>query len=259
MQQTKTVIKYGGHAMTHEDLAKAFADDIGHLEKTGVHCVIVHGGGPQITSLLERLSIESHFVKGLRVTDAKTMEAVEMVLAGQVNKEVVALLRRHAVNAVGISGRDGGLLRARQKDPLLGFVGTITGVNPEVLTCLIGGGFVPVVAPVASGGDVCLNVNADTAAGAIAGALNAEHFVLISDVPGVLDAEKKLIPKLNGADIRHLMEKEVITGGMIPKVEACQNALAAGAKRALILDGRAPSSLRRFLHDNEPLGTIIAP
>ncbi|MBO4368521.1 MAG: acetylglutamate kinase [Desulfovibrio sp.] len=260
MLATKTVIKYGGHAMTHADLAEAFAKDIAVLTRAGIHSILVHGGGPQITSLLERLAIPSRFENGLRVTDEKTMEAVEMVLAGQVNKDVVALLGAHNVLACGISGRDGGLLHAVQKDPALGRVGTVKEVSTKLLDCLLDGGFVPVVAPIAqdSSGRP-LNVNADTAAGAIAGAIHADHFVLISDVPGVLDAGHKVVATLHRTDIDDFIREGVISGGMIPKVDACLHALEQGAERALILDGRAESSLRRFLLENEPLGTVILP
>ena len=181
-----------------------------------------------------------------------------MVLCGQVNKAVVSSFSRHGVRAAGISGRDGNLLRARRKNPALGLVGEVTEVDPALPRCLLDAGFLPVVAPVASGPDgEALNINADTAAGALAGALAAEYFVLISDVPGVLNADGRLIPGLNRAEIARLKEDGVISGGMIPKVEACLNALDAGCSRALILDGRAQSSLRRYLLDDAPLGTVV--
>lgn len=260
MHQSTVVIKYGGHAMEKPELSRAFAEDLTLLAGQGTHFVIVHGGGPQISSLLKRLHIESRFADGLRVTDEAAMEVVEMVLCGQVNKVVVSELARRGVPAAGISGRDGGLLRARQKNPALGLVGEIISVNPTLPRCLLDSGFVPVVAPVASGPEQeALNINADTAAGALAGALDAEYFVLISDVPGVLDGKGSLIPELDGAQITTLREAGVISGGMIPKVEACMHALAAGCRRALILDGRAPSSLRRFLCEGAPLGTVVRP
>ncbi len=256
--QSPVVIKYGGHAMDKPELARAFADDIRRLAGQGRPCAVVHGGGPQISALLKRLAIESRFVNGLRVTDEETMLAVEMVLSGQVNKSVVALLAAQGVRAAGISGRDGGLLQARVKDPALGLVGEVAAVDPALPACLAAAGFVPVIAPVANGPDgQALNVNADTAAGALAGSLKAEYFILISDVPGVLDAGGCLLPELSRADIGRLKKDGVITGGMIPKVDACLNALDAGTKRALILDGRAPSSLRRFLESAEPLGTLV--
>ena len=260
MHESTVVIKYGGHAMDKPELSRAFAEDLALLAGRGFRLVVVHGGGPQISALLRRLAIESRFVDGLRVTDGPTMEAVEMVLCGQVNKAVVGELAARGVRAAGISGRDGGLLRARPKNPALGLVGEIVAVDPELPRCLLAGGFVPVVAPVASGPDgEALNINADTAAGALAGALGAEYFVLISDVPGVLDADGALLPKLDEARIAALREAGVISGGMIPKVEACLGALAAGCGRALILDGRAPSSLGRFLLEEAPLGTLVTP
>ena len=246
MTQPTVVIKYGGHAMDKPELSEAFATDLAHLAGQGMRLVVVHGGGPQISALLARLRVESRFVDGLRVTDEATMQAVEMVLCGQVNKAVVSGFARHGVRAAGISGRDGNLLRARRK-------------NPALPRCLLDTDFLPVVAPVASGPDgEALNINADTAAGALAGALAAEYFVLISDVPGVLNADGRLIPGLNRAEIARLKEDGVISGGMIPKVEACLNALDAGCSRALILDGRAQSSLRRYLLDDAPLGTVVA-
>ncbi|WP_297219096.1 acetylglutamate kinase [uncultured Desulfovibrio sp.] len=257
MSTRTVVIKYGGHAMDQDELNAAFADDMAFLQQR-MRLVVVHGGGPQINALLGRLAIASHFEKGLRVTDADTMQAVEMVLCGEVNKRVVSRFLQHGARAAGVSGRDGGLLRARVKDPVLGLVGEVDQVDPALLSCLLDGGFLPVVAPVASGPEgQALNINADTAAGAVAGALQADFFVLISDVPGVLDAQKQLIPSLSRERIAALMEAEVISGGMIPKVQACLHALDQGCQRALILDGRQPSSLRRYLLDGEPLGTVV--
>ena len=230
MSTQTVVIKYGGHAMDKDELNAAFADDMAFLQQS-MRLVVVHGGGPQINALLNRLAIESRFEKGLRVTDADTMQAVEMVLCGQVNKTVVSRFLQHGARAAGLS---------------------------SVLSCLLDGGFLPVVAPVASGPEgQALNLNADTAAGAVAGALHADYFVLISDVPGVLDADKKLIPSLDRARIAELIEAGVINGGMIPKVQSCLHALDEGCSRALILDGRQPSSLRRYLLDGEPLGTVV--
>ena len=270
MSTQTVVIKYGGHAMDKDELNAAFADDMAFLQQS-MRLVVVHGGGPQINALLNRLAIESRFEKGLRVTDADTMQAVEMVLCGQVNKTVVSRFLQHGARAAGLSGRDAGLLRARVKDPVLGLVGDVEKVDASVLSCLLDGGFLPVVAPVASGPEgQALNINADTAAaklatalkaetaaGAVAGALHADYFVLISDVPGVLDADKKLIPSLDRARIAELIEAGVINGGMIPKVQSCLHALDEGCSRALILDGRQPSSLRRYLLDGEPLGTVV--
>ena len=258
MNNATVVIKYGGHAMDKPELCTAFATDLAQLSAQDMGFVVVHGGGPQISALLKRLNIESRFENGLRVTDEATMAAVEMVLCGQVNKAVVASFAAHGARAAGISGRDGNLLRAVVKNPALGLVGEVEAVDPALILCLLEGDFVPVVAPVANGPDgQALNINADTAAGALAGALAADYFVLISDVPGVLDAEGRLITALTRVEIEKLRADGVITGGMIPKVESCLHALDAGCQRALILDGRSPSSLRRYLLDDAPLGTVV--
>lgn len=258
MKNTTVVIKYGGHAMENEALGTAFGDDLAQLLQRHGNFVLVHGGGPQISSLLKRLDIKSHFVNGLRVTDAAVMSAVEMVLCGQVNKAVVTALSQRGVPAAGISGRDGNLLQAEIRDERLGLVGEVKKVDPSLLSCLLAGGFVPVVAPVASSpSGQALNINADTAAGMLAGALRADYFILVSDVPGVLDANGSLLPGLNSQECKELQRSGVISGGMIPKVEACLNALAHGCRQTLILDGRAPSSLRRYLLGGEPLGTVI--
>ena len=258
MNNATVVIKYGGHAMDKPELCTAFATDLAQLSAQDMGFVVVHGGGPQISALLKRLNIESRFENGLRVTDEATMAAVEMVLCGQVNKAVVASFAAHGARAAGISGRDGNLLRAVVKNPALGLVGEVEAVDPALILCLLEGDFVPVVAPVANGPDgQALNINADTAAGALAGALAADYFILISDVPGVLDAEGRLINSLTRLEIEKLRAEGVITGGMIPKVESCLHALDAGCQRALILDGRSPSSLRRYLLDDAPLGTVV--
>ena len=258
MKTIPVVIKYGGHAMTVPELSRAFAGDLTELARGGRSFIVVHGGGPQISSLLKRLNIESRFEQGLRVTDDATMEAVEMVLAGQVNKAVVAQFVQQGVRACGVCGRDASLLRAEVRRPELGNVGEVTKVDPAVLACLMDGGFMPVVAPVAEGPQGrALNVNADTAAGAVAGALAAEYFVLMSDVPGVLDKQGVLQPRLTRADIDAFKADGTITGGMIPKVDACLNALDHGCRRALILNGSESGALKRYLVDGEPLGTVV--
>lgn len=252
------VIKLGGHAMDKADLFEAFLDDIAALANKGMGLVIVHGGGPHINGLLKRLGVESSFVNGLRVTDSPIMEAVEMALCGKVNKQVTRSLEKHGIKACGISGQDGGLLAASVKDPALGRVGKIDTVNAEILRTLLAGEYLPVVAPVALDKNCDpLNVNADTAAGAIAGALNADYFVLLSDVPGVLNENGGLEPALTPEEILRMREAGVISGGMIPKVECCEMALIEGAENALILDGRQPNSLRRYIENNEALGTVI--
>lgn len=260
MQKPTVVIKFGGHAMTNTDLCRAFAQGLARLQQS-MRLVVVHGGGPQISSLLKRLCIESHFEKGLRVTDAATMEVVEMVLCGQVNKDVVTLFQQQGAACVGISGKDAQLLQARTFDPTLGFVGEVHSVQPRVLQVLLDNGYMPVVAPVAldssDAAGQSLNINADTAAGAIAGALAADYFVLVSDVPGVLDADKTLLPRLNRTRIATLTESGVICGGMIPKVESCLYALNQGCRRALILNGEVEGSLEKYLQEHAPLGTVI--
>ncbi len=253
------VVKYGGHAMDDAALRAPFAKSLVALVEQGMRVVVVHGGGPHVNKMLQRLNIESHFVDGLRVTTAETMEVVEMVLLGQVNKAVVSLIKEAGGNAVGICGIDGGLLQGDVLRAELGLVGEVQKVNDGVVQTLLQGNFIPVIAPVATNATgQNLNVNADTAAGAIAGALQADYFVLISDVPGVLDAEKNLLPKLNTADIAKLKAENIIYGGMIPKVDSCLHALQAGCKRALILDGRAEASLERYLLQDEALGTVIS-
>lgn len=252
------VLKYGGHAMDSPELRESFFDDLKQLIHDGFKFVIVHGGGPQINNLLQRLEIKSNFVNGLRITDNATLEVVEMALCGKVNKMVVRMIMKSGLNAAGISGEDGKLLLARQKNIDLGLVGEICEVNPEILQILLAGDFVPVVAPLAldDEGNV-LNVNADTAAGAIAGALGAKYFILISDVPGVLDENGNLYSHLSSANIEELCKKNIINGGMIPKVEACLEAIRKGTNKAMILDGRMANSLRNFLLKKSMPGTEI--
>lgn len=253
------VIKYGGHAMDVPNLADVFMAGMAELHRRDMRFVIVHGGGPQINDLLKNLDIQSEFVDGLRVTDTQTLSAVEMALCGKVNKSLVRQLAKAGLKAAGISGEDGGLLTAIQKDPRLGRVGAVEKVNPGLVQTLLGGGFLPVIAPLAldAGGEP-LNVNADTAAGAIAGALHAKSFILISDVPGIKDEKGRLFSFLTTRAIEDLRREKIITGGMIPKVEACLHALSQGCGNAIILDGSQPGSLKRFLLDDEPLGTTIS-
>jgi acetylglutamate kinase len=265
------VVKYGGHAMGEQHLAEQFGRDIALLKQVGINPVIVHGGGPQINAMLKRLAIQSTFIDGLRVTDAAMVEVVEMVLAGTVNKHVAGLINQAGALAVGISGKDGGLIRARKlqrtvKDPGsriervldLGFVGEPTEIDVRVIHALTGAGLIPVIAPVGMGEDgQTYNINADTVAGAIAGALGAKRLLMLTDVPGVLDAEKKLIPELTIEDVDRLCAEGVITGGMIPKVETCVDAVRRGVKAAVILDGKQPHAclLEMFLQSG--IGTLI--
>jgi acetylglutamate kinase len=265
------VVKYGGHAMGEEETALRFGRDVAFLEQVGVSPVVVHGGGPQINAMLKRLNVRSTFVQGLRVTDAEMLDVVEMVLAGPVNKQVAEAITRAGAIAVGISGKDGGLIRARKvtrtvRDPDshieqvldLGFVGEPESVDTRVLELLIGADIVPVVAPVGVGADgQTYNINADTVAGAIAGALGAERMLMMTDVPGVLDRDGKLVPEMTVAEVQAGIEAGWISGGMIPKVETCVAAVRGGVKGAVILDGRVPHAVLRELFTSRGAGTLI--
>ena len=267
------VVKYGGHAMGEEALAEQFGRDIALLKQVGVNPVVVHGGGPQINAMLKRLAIQSSFVDGLRVTDAAMVEVVEMVLAGTVNKYVAGLITRAGALAVGICGKDGGMIRARKltrttRDPGshiervldLGFVGEPESVDVRVIHALTGAGLTPVIAPVAMGEDgQTYNINADTVAGAVAGALGANRLLLLTDVPGVLDGEKRLIAELGVDAVRARIADGTISGGMIPKVETCVEAVARGVKGAVILDGRQPHACLLELFTEGGIGTLIRP
>ncbi|MBN8892349.1 MAG: acetylglutamate kinase [Rhodospirillales bacterium 70-18] len=265
------VVKYGGHAMGEEHLAETFGSDIALLKQVGVNPVVVHGGGPQINAMLKRLDIQSTFVDGLRVTDDKMVEVVEMVLAGTVNKHVAGLINRAGALAVGICGKDGGLIRARKlrrtkRDPDsniervldLGFVGEPEAVDVRVIHALTGAGLIPVIAPVGVGADgQTYNINADTVAGAVAGALGASRMLMLTDVPGVLDNNKKLIPEMTIAEVQAGIASGMISGGMIPKVETCVEAVRAGVKGAVILDGRQPHVCLLELFIEGGHGTLI--
>jgi acetylglutamate kinase len=267
------VVKYGGHAMGEEETALRFGRDIALLEQVGVNPVVVHGGGPQINAMLKRLDVKSTFVQGLRVTDATMLDVVEMVLAGPVNKQVAEAITRAGVLAVGISGKDGGLVRARKlmrtyRDPDsniekvldLGFVGEPEHINPRVLELMIGADIVPVVAPVGVGADgQTYNINADTVAGAIAGALSAERLLMLTDVRGVLGPDGNFIPEMTVAEVKKGLADGWISGGMIPKVETCIYAVERGVKGAVILDGRVPHAVLRELFTDGGAGTLIRP
>lgn len=266
------VVKYGGHAMDGA-LAQSFGRDIAMLKQVGINPVVVHGGGPQINAMLARLNIDSRFVRGLRVTDEAVVEVVEMVLAGVVNKRVASLITQAGALAVGISGKDGGLIRARKlsrtyKDPDslieqaldLGFVGEPEAIDTRVIYALMGAGVIPVIAPVGVGADgQTYNINADTVAGAIAGALNAPRLLMLTDVQGVLDKHKKLIKFMSLAQIPELLADGTISGGMIPKVETCMEAVQCGVKGAAILDGRIPHALLLELFSEHGIGTLVSP
>lgn len=254
----KIVIKYGGHAAEHADLSHEFAQNVKYLIENDLKISVVHGGGPHINKLLENLHINSHFINGLRVTDEASLEVVEMVLCGQVNKAIIRLFAKYGVIGVGISGEDADLFEAEIINPELGKVGKISKVNPRLPLDLIANGFTPVIAPLALDKyKNPLNINADTAAGALAGAVKAGAFILISDVPGVLDRKDKIFAKLNPQEIDELIADGTIYGGMLPKVKACLNALEAGCESAIILDGRVRGSLRAFLCNHAPYGTKI--
>jgi acetylglutamate kinase len=267
------VVKYGGHAMGDPELAASFGRDIALLKQVGVNPVVVHGGGPQINAMLERLAIKSTFVAGLRVTDAAMVEVVEMVLSGTVNKQVTALINAAGALAVGISGKDGGLIRAKKLtrtvvDPDsamekvldLGLVGEPAAVDVRVIHALTGSGLIPVIAPVGAGADgQTYNINSDDAAGAIAGALGATRLLMLTDVPGVLDADRALIPELSAQQAREAIAAGTITGGMIPKVENCLKAVREGARGAVILDGRVPHAVLLELFTEAGPGTLIHP
>jgi acetylglutamate kinase len=265
------VVKYGGHAMGDEPVGRDFARDIVLLEQSGVNPVVVHGGGPQIGDMLKRLGIKSEFADGLRVTDAATVEIVEMVLAGSINKQIVGFINEAGGRAVGLCGKDGNMVLARKlsravADPGshieklvdLGFVGEPAKVDTTVLDQILGRELIPVLAPVAAGLEGgTFNVNADTFAGAIAGALKAKRLLLLTDVPGVLDKSKKLIKQLTLADARRLIADGTISGGMIPKVETCIEALDQGVEGVVILDGKVPHAVLLELLTDHGAGTLI--
>jgi acetylglutamate kinase len=265
------VVKYGGHAMGDEDKARSFARDIVLLEQTAINPVVVHGGGPQIGDMLKRLGIKSEFAAGLRITDAATIEVVEMVLAGSINKQIVGFINEAGGTAVGLCGKDGNMVQAKKVsrtmvDPGsniekvidLGFVGEPDKIDLKVLDEILGRDLIPVLAPVATsahGGTY--NVNADTFAGAIAGALKAKRLLLLTDVPGVLDKSGKLINQLSVDDIRRLIADGTISGGMIPKVETCIYALDAGVEGVVILDGKVEHAVLLELLTDHGAGTLI--
>jgi len=265
------VVKYGGHAMGEEETARNFARDIVLLEQTAINPVVVHGGGPQIATMLKKLGIKSEFAAGLRITDAATVEIVEMVLAGSINKQIVGYINAAGGKAVGMCGKDGNMVKAKKVsrtvvDPDsniervvdLGFVGEPDKVDLTILNQIIGREMIPVLAPVATSADGgTFNVNADTFAGAIAGALKAKRLLLLTDVPGVLDKSEKLIPDLSVADARKLIADGTISGGMIPKVETCIYALDQGVEGVVILDGKVPHAVLLELLTDHGIGTLM--
>jgi acetylglutamate kinase len=265
------VVKYGGHAMGDARLGAGFAHDIVLLKQIGIHPIVVHGGGPQIGQMLDRLKIQSSFVDGLRVTDQATVQVVEMVLSGSINKEIVALINAAGGLAIGLSGKDGELIRARKltrttRDPDshieqaldLGFVGEPIGINTRVLKLLENSDIIPVIAPIGTGDSgETFNINADTVAGAIAGALQAKRLLMLTDTAGVLDRDKSVMPEITVDEAREMIRSGTIYGGMIPKIETCLQAVEIGVEAAVILDGRQPHAILVELLSSEGAGTLI--
>ncbi|MDA8212049.1 MAG: acetylglutamate kinase [Clostridia bacterium] len=267
------VIKYGGHAMVNEDLKKAVMQDVILMKLVGMHPVVVHGGGPEITGMLKRLNIESNFVGGLRITDEATMEIVEMVLVGKLNKEIVALINRLGGKAVGLSGKDANLIEAKQKlgkvrgedgkvDLVdIGFVGDVTRINPGLVQNLMAEGYIPVVSPVGVGeSGESYNINADYVAGELAASLKADKLILLTDVQGIFEDfndRDSLISELRLDDIAGKISSGVISGGMIPKVECCADAINGGVNSAHIIDGRIPHSLLLEIFTDRGIGTMV--
>jgi len=265
------VVKYGGHAMGDPEAARDFAEDIVLLKAVGINPVVVHGGGPQIGQMLKRLGVESTFVDGLRVTDAATAQVAEMVLSGAINKELVGWIAAAGGKAIGISGKDGGLVTASKvtrttRDPDsnieqavdLGFVGEPAAVDTTVIDTMVAAGMIPVIAPIAPGADgATYNINADTMAGAIAAALGAARLFLLTDVPGVLGADGELLTDLTPADIAKLREDGVIRGGMVPKLETCVTAVKSGCEAAVVLDGRVGHAMLLEFFTARGAGTLV--
>jgi acetylglutamate kinase len=265
------VIKYGGHAMEKEELKTSFIRDVLLMHYIGLHPVIVHGGGPQIDAMLQKVGKKSKFVEGMRITDEETMEIVEMVLVGKINKEIVALINHQGGRAIGLSGLDGNLIRARKlwiprrgaegAEPELldiGLVGEVESINPAVLEGFSSQKWIPVIAPVGVGsaGEM-YNINADLVAGKVAAALQAEKFILLTDVEGVLDAEKRLISTMNADSAQRNLREQIIKGGMIPKVNCCLDALREGVKKTHIIDGRVKHAILLEIFTDEGIGTQI--
>ncbi len=265
------VVKYGGAAMVEEELKDIFAQDIVLLNFIGIKPVIVHGGGPVINEIMKKMGKKPTFIHGQRFTDKETIDIVEMVLGGLINKEIVALINSHGGRAIGLSGKDGNLIKAKKKVVKklsaatgtpeiidLGLVGEVEKVNPSIILSIQKDGFIPVIAPIGAGyKNETLNINADYVAGAVAAALKAEKLILLTDTQGILDRNKKLISTLNKTKIKFLVSKGIISGGMLPKVQACQNAIAGGVKKTHIIDGRIPHALLLEIFTQKGIGTEI--
>ncbi len=266
------VIKYGGNAMVEEHLKESFARDIIMMKYIGLNPVVVHGGGPQIGKVLEAMKIESHFIQGMRVTDSETMNVVEMVLGGKVNKEIITNINRYGGKAVGITGKDGGLIQARKlemtavnPDTLtpeiidIGMVGEVESVDPSIIKSLEENNFIPVIAPIGSGlNGETYNINADLVAGRIAGALKAEKLILLTDIEGVKDKQGKLISTIDIQRVPDLINNGTISGGMIPKVNCCVDAIGEGVMRAHIIDGRVEHACLLEMFTDKGIGTVVA-
>lgn len=269
--QKTVVVKYGGHAMLEDELKESFAQDIVLMKYIGINPVVIHGGGPQIGAMLNRLGIKSEFCRGMRVTDVHTMEIVEMVLAGKINKEIVSLINRHGGTAVGLSGKDGNLIKARklqlQHEQVeggpadvvdLGLVGEVSRINVEMLRALERGNLIPVIAPVGVGEDgETYNINADLVAGRIAGALQAQKLVLMTDVPGILDAKGELVSSMTVAEVAEAVQSETLRGGMIPKTQCAVEALEEGVGKVHIVDGRLQHAILLEMFTDAGIGTEI--
>ncbi len=265
------VIKYGGHAMVDEELKDLFAKDVVMMKYIGIHPVVIHGGGPQIGSFLKKLGKDSRFVQGMRVTDEETMDIVEMVLVGKVNKEIVGLINRHGGKAVGLSGKDGSLIRAEKyylseekaKDTPseiidIGLVGKVTSINSGLIAAIENEGFIPVIAPTGMGDNgETYNINADIVAGEVAAALKAEKLVLLTDVDGVLDENNRLINTMNNREVTDMIQAGIIKGGMFPKVKCCMKALRGGVSKAHIIDGRLKHAVLLEIFTDRGIGTEI--
>ena len=255
------VIKYGGNAMVNEELKKQVMEDIVLLWLIGIRVVLVHGGGPEISDMMDRLGKKPEFVDGLRVTDRETVDIVQMVLAGKVNKGLVTLLERHGGNAVGLSGMDGKLIEAKMKNAALGYVGSITKINIKPVMDLLEGGYIPVISTIGCDSEGnAYNINGDTAAAWIAGALGAERLIMMTDIAGILRdpaGPATLIPALTIPEATELFRQNVISGGMIPKVECCIDAIHMGVRKVIIMDGRVPHAILMELLTDEGAGTMV--
>ena len=255
------VVKYGGNAMTNADLKQQVMDDIVLLWLIGVKVVLIHGGGPEISSMMDKLGKKAEFVDGLRVTDKETVDIVQMVLAGKVNKTLVTLLEKRGGKAIGLCGMDGNLIVAKMKDEKLGYVGEVTQINISPVTDILEKGYIPVISTLGCDADGnAYNINADTAAAHIAGALGAERFILMTDIAGILkdkDDPSTLIPEITIPQARKLKEEGIISAGMIPKVQCCVTAIESGVKNVVIMDGRVPHSILMELLTNEGAGTLV--